>query len=496
MLDFTGKGSVYAHHRTVPIRPFVTDKSKSTNPVEDDNLIIHGDNLHALKALLPHYAGRVNCIYIDPPYNTGNEKWKYNDNVSDPKMQEWFKEQREVDGEDLERHDKWMCMMWPRLQLLKELLADDGVIFISIDYNEQHHLRAIMDEIFGEKNFRNMFAVARIKKNIKEREEVRKLNNGFNLVVFYGKSNKSSIIPPKKSQKKPARWHGFDAPELRDNESYSLFGRVPPSGRHWMYVEERAKEMIAQGRLRANPETGTPEYLLDEGTHTMLDTNWTDVIESASKFDLPNGEKNVKLIKRIISMITNKNAIVLDSFAGSGTTAHAVLELNKEDGGGRKFILVEFEDYVDTIITRRVRDVIKTQQTRKKGLVGSFTYCTLGEPLNIDEMLTGKSLPDYSVLASHLLYTTAGISVNKKLRPKNKDGLFYTMDGIDYYLLYKPDPAYLQSNKPMLNNERAKRISNSGKMAVVFGPGKHMGQRELTRMKIEFCLIPDRIQQA
>ena len=153
-LDFKGKQHIYAHHLTVPYRPLVPDAARSLNAADvDDNLIIHGDNLHALKALLPRYAGKVKCIYIDPPYNTGNEGWVYNDNVNSPLMKEWFKHQSPVDGEDLERHDKWLCMMWPRLHLLKELLSDDGVIFVSIDDNEQHHLRMLMDEIFGEVAF-------------------------------------------------------------------------------------------------------------------------------------------------------------------------------------------------------------------------------------------------------------------------------------------------------------------------------------------------------
>ena len=164
-LEFKGKQHIYAHHLTVPYRPLVPDAAKSYPPRTDDvqassvdqtpdgNLIIHGDNLHALKALLPRYAGRVKCIYIDPPYNTGNENWSYNDNVNSPLMQQWLDENGPVDNEDLERHDKWLCMMWPRLQLLKELLAEDGVIFVSIDDNEQHHLRMLMNEIFGEENF-------------------------------------------------------------------------------------------------------------------------------------------------------------------------------------------------------------------------------------------------------------------------------------------------------------------------------------------------------
>ena len=153
-LEFKGKQHIYAHHLTVPYRPLEPDETRSCNPTDtDDNLIIHGDNLHALKALLPRYANRIKCIYIDPPYNTGNEGWIYNDNVNSPLMQQWLTENAPIDNEDLERHDKWLCMMWPRLHLLKELLADDGVIFISIDDNEQHHLRMLTDEIFGAKNF-------------------------------------------------------------------------------------------------------------------------------------------------------------------------------------------------------------------------------------------------------------------------------------------------------------------------------------------------------
>ena len=156
VLNFKGKSTIYSHHLSVPFHPLKIDKNKSLinssqeNPSLEDNLMIHGDNLSALKALMPRYAGQVKCIYIDPPYNTGNESWVFNDNVNNPLMKKWLG--KETGIEDLERHDKWLCMMWPRLQLLKELLADDGVICISIDDNEQRHLQLIMDEIFGENN--------------------------------------------------------------------------------------------------------------------------------------------------------------------------------------------------------------------------------------------------------------------------------------------------------------------------------------------------------
>jgi len=152
-LQFKGKTFVQNHHLLVKYHELIPVKEKSftDNVSLHDNLIIHGDNLKALKALLPLYAGKIKCIYIDPPYNTGNENWVYNDNVNSPMMQEWLG--KVVDREDLTRHDKWLCMMMPRLKLLRELLREDGVIFISIDDNEVHHLRGLMDEIFGEENF-------------------------------------------------------------------------------------------------------------------------------------------------------------------------------------------------------------------------------------------------------------------------------------------------------------------------------------------------------
>jgi adenine-specific DNA-methyltransferase len=154
-LQFKGKSFVANHHLAVKYHQLLPNREASlTDQVSlNDNLVVHGDNLLALKALLPNFAGRVKCVYIDPPYNTGNEGWRYNDNVNSPMMQAWLKSNQPVDREDLTRHDKWLCMMTPRLNLLKDLLRDDGVIFISIDDNEVHHLRMLMDELFGEDNF-------------------------------------------------------------------------------------------------------------------------------------------------------------------------------------------------------------------------------------------------------------------------------------------------------------------------------------------------------
>ena len=149
-LHFKGKEFVYNHHLTVPYRPLIAqpEKSLGDNP---ENLIIHGDNLHALKALMPRYAGKVDCSYFDPPYNTGEQTWSYNDNVNSPIMQQWLKE-NPVNSEDMLRHDKWSCMMYPRLNLLSQLLKDGGVIFVSINDMEVNNLRYMMNDLFGEEH--------------------------------------------------------------------------------------------------------------------------------------------------------------------------------------------------------------------------------------------------------------------------------------------------------------------------------------------------------
>ena len=210
--------------------------------------------------------------------------------------------------------------------------------------------------------------------------------------------------------------------------------------------------------------------------------------------------KPTGLVKRILQVVTETDSLVLDSFAGSGTTAHAVLALNNEDDGNRKFILVECEDYADTLTAERVRRVINgvpeaRAETLREGLGGSFTYCTLGEPIDIEQLLNGEGLPSYPTLAAYLLHTASGISAGDVgLKPQNDDGLFYTNGATDYYLLYQPDLDWLSGHEGILNEERAKRISavsgGNGRKATVFGPGKYIGQRDLTTMGITFCQLP------
>ena len=548
-LDFKGKQIVYAHHLTVPAKTLEVDARKSLSRNKkiagggrlDDNLIIHGDNLHALKALMPRYAGKVNCIYIDPPYNTGNEKWIYNDNVNSPMMKEWLKGKSPVDGEDLERHDKWLCMMWPRLQLLRELLAEDGVIFISIDDNEQHRLRMVMDEIFGEENYRNMIAVRRGVKNVQRQfEEIDKLNFGCEYVFTYSKNTSfkfrhlAEMLEEIEGGGWNNHWRGTDRPTMR----YNLFGTTPESGQ-WRWSQRRSliavenyKKMVREFKKiktpvsqdaiddwyvsQDNPDldllrlssTGKPEHYVPPSDAKYLSSLWSDLKPNGSSqirnifgrkvFDNP---KSTDLIKRVVRFACgeNKDAIVLDSFAGTGTTAHSILALNRKDGGNRKFILVECEKYADKITAERVRRVIKgvpksKDDNLKNGLGGSFTYCTLGDEISVEKMLTGKNLPDYDTLARHVFYTATGQSPTKIRKQRGKDGFFYETNDRLFYLIYEPNLAFLRSTDSALNSDRTKRIANQTrtkkKTAVVFATHKFMGQKELTAMGIVFCGLP------
>ena len=553
-LEFEGKQHIYAHHMTVPIRPLVPDAAKSfpppgagTSVAPDGNLIIHGDNLLALKSLLPRYEGRVNCIYIDPPYNTGNEGWVYNDNVNSPLMRAWLAENGSVDGEDLLRHDKWLCMMWPRLHLLRDLLADDGVIFVSIDDNEQHHLRMLMDEIFGEESF-----VTNIiwQKKYAPANDAKYFSDNHDFVLCYAKNSWNSstqtgwrrrLLARTEKQDRSYRHDDNDGRGLwrTDNltvKSYSPeydypitnpnTGKdyYPAQGTCWRASRDTVAEWIAENRVffgqngRGRPQL--KRYLSEVQQGVVPLTVWTydevghtDSSRKALKeifadedrpFDNP---KPVGLVDRVLRIATGPDALILDSFAGSGTTAHAVLALNKEDGGNRRFILVECEDYADALTAERVRRVIRgvpgaRDAALREGLGGSFAYCELGGPIDTEAMLTGEGdLPSYEAFAAHLLHTATGESAgDASLAPKNDDGLFHSTETADYYLLYEPDVDWLEGEGGILRLSGAKRIRDAleasrtpggrRRKAVVFGVGRYIKQEDLTPMGVEFCQIP------
>jgi adenine-specific DNA-methyltransferase len=396
-LDFKGKSFIYTHHLGVPYRELVVVPEKSepagATPDLDGNLIIHGDNLEALKALLPRYAGKVDCIYIDPPYNTGTEGWCYNDAVNAPLMREWLKKNANpVDREQPLRHDKWLCMMWPRLQLLKELLAEDGAIFVSIDDNEVHRLRAMMDEVFGEEQFVCAFVWQKRESPDNDEEFVTATHD---YVVVYGNSRDMLEIKrlartaeadarydnPDDDKRGPWTSSDITRREYREHDFYPIklpSGRevTPAAGRSWAMPRENYEALIKDNRIYFGPKGDAMPRLKrfrSEVSDGIVPVTWwsrsdvdgNDVAkrEIARIFpDRPNifqTPKPLSLIERLLLLVPDKNALILDSFAGSGTTAHAVLALNAKDGGKRRFILCETEAYADTLTAERVRRVIR-----------------------------------------------------------------------------------------------------------------------------------------
>lgn len=595
-LEFKGKQFVYSHHLSVPFRELKVDAAKSLpaegqKPSLDDNLIIHGDNLEALKALLPTHAGKIDCIFIDPPYNTGNEGWCYNDNVRSPLMKEWLKKSANpVDKEDLERHDKWLCMMWPRLNLLHELLSENGAIVVTLDDNEIHRMRGMMDEVFGDENF---IATCLWQKNYSPKNTAEFFSSDHDYILIYAKSKTSLAIGsldrteaqegryknPDKDPRGP--WKTSDL-SARNSYSEGLYaikcpgGRIiagPPKGNYWRVSEEKFWEMDNDNRIYwGNDKNSIPQikrFISEVREGRVPQTIWfyedvghTDqakkeikqILDFENTIDVFITPKPVKLIERVLQIFSDPDSIILDSFAGSGTTAHAVLEANRKDGGNRRFILIECEEYADTLTAERVRRVIsgypftgnqreelfstkinwtdfaKKQQkilreiehieeTRgaafdkvKKeikdgvltvtgertiteqapGLGGSFTYCTLGEPIEIESLLTGKGIPAFDALAHYVFYTATGQSLETVAAP-SADGLIGETELFRIHLFYQPDTTWLRSNESALNAERVAAINKgntSGKRSIVFAVAKFMSQKELTKQRIEFCQLP------
>lgn len=560
-LQFKGKPFVQNHHLAVKYHQLVpNEKNSLTDKISlHDNLIIQGDNLKALKALLPTYGGKVKCIYIDPPYNTGNEGWVYNDNVNSPMMQEWLG--KEVDNEDLTRHDKWLCMMMPRLKLLRELVAEEGVIFISIDENEEHHLRNLCDEIFGAHNFiEKVIWNKRIPKNDKGigniheyiliyvkdssiRHEFKMPKDGIDEVYeFVAKLKKNKTPIPEAEEKLKAFYKkkGFDRGITLYNNlynNYNLWGKinvswpnaktgprydvlhpktkkptkVPDNG--WRYTEDTFNSYLDYDNLIerhdgsfvcgevwfAKDENTQPSYIkpLDSVKDFLFRSIISLKSSGGSELDdiLPGHEfphpKTFRLIKKLLQTIDDKDFIVLDSFAGSGTTAHAVHSLNEEDGGNRKCILIETEDYANTITAERVRRVIKgvpESKNFKEGTGGSFSYFELGKPIEMNHILDGTNLPSYVEFARYLFYTATGEQFDES-KINEQTGFIGESNHYKVYLIYQPDIEYLKSTA--LTLERAKALPEfKGKQRLVFAPMKYLDQHFLRDLRIDFCQLP------
>lgn len=516
-LNWIGKDKVLNHHLEVPFhvleRQYSFDEAgKHEEDNGSENMIIHGDNLLALKSLLPKYEGKIKCIYIDPPYNTGEENWVYNDNVNDPQMQHWLHQVVGKEGEDLSRHDKWLCMMYPRLKLLQRLLADDGVIFISIDVFEYAHLKCIMDEIFGIANFRNCIAVRRGIKNVQAQfEEVQALSLGHEYIYLYSKNTQAKLpklskpLELAKAGKWDTFWRGTDRPTMR----YRIFDALPTSGQ-WRWEENRTRKamknydiyisqyadkmslddffiehlMATNEKLdfvRKN-ENGVIQYYVPPQTGKLLSDNWMDILLSGS-FAGFDTEKNVLLIQRIIDWIVRPGEIVLDSFAGSGTTAHAVLNMNKADGGNRKFICIEMMDYADIITAERVKRVINGYGEGKKavdGTGGCFSYYELGEPLLVDDKLNNAVSTEKIREYIYYMETKQALPEASADEPM----LLGVHHGAAYYFNYEKDAS------TTLNAAFLHSIKTKAEAYVIYADTCVLSENKLQQFHITFKKIP------
>lgn len=575
-LDWIGKAAVVNHHQEVPTKLLHCNGEQSAGDPEAGNLLVEGDNLEALKALLPYYAGQVKCIYIDPPYNTGNEKWIYNDNVSSPEIAAWLGRAVGAESEDLCRHDKWLCMMYPRLRLLKEFLRADGVIMVSIDDNELTNLRHLMDTLFGQHNFIAQLIWEKGRKN-----DAKLFSSGHDYILVYARRKASLAgqtwraakagipeiateyhrlkklhgtdwelvseglaafyrsLPKDHPSKKYQRakfadsrgvwrdnnisWHGGGGP------TYDIVHpvtkrpcKVPTDG--WRFVEDTMRRKIDEGYVIFREDHRKPpiykSYIyVDDPTavdpsevdlegqkevlasvfyrHTQPSNDLQKDIFGKKVFPNP---KDHEILARLIRYVTadDKHCIILDSFAGSGSTAHAVLALNASDDGNRRFVLVELDGGIARDITsRRVRSAINGYETeegpRQEGLGGGFRYCTLGKPL-FDEWGSVTEGVTFSDLAAFIFFSDTGSPIPAKAT--GATSLLGTFTGRAIHLLWSAASAGAadEHSGNVLTPERLLTLPipsrNFDGPVTVYAEGCTVSPERLAQSQISFRQIP------
>ena len=575
-LEWIGKSKVINHHQEVPFRVLERQYSYDEQGQHEEdngseNMIIRGDNLEALKALLPRYERRVKCIYIDPPYNTGNEGWVYNDNVNDPKIKKWLGEVVGKEGEDLTRHDKWLCMMYPRLKLLQKLLAEDGAIFISIDDNELYNLKAICDEIFGQACFVGNISWQR---TYSMRNDSKGIPSEIEHILVYSKH--PDWVPNKlpRTEEMDSKYKNPDNDPLGPWQNTTAFapggashqgmvyaiqhpftGKMiyPTIDAHWRYQQEQMLEYMSGwakyelqelddaherakvcGLADDDVRKGVKAIVLSEPVElsskkaqevydrgqwprfyftnsgkggirrkTYMDkvggkpatnywpfseTGHTDeakkdllsIFGGKSSFDTP---KPHRLIERVLQIASNPDSIILDSFAGSGTTAHSVLNMNKADGGHRKFILVEMMDYADSITAERIKRVIRGYGEGKnavEGTGGNFSFYDLGEPLLVGDCL------NEAVATEKIREYIWFMETKTPYTPPAGDNPYYLgkHNSTGYYFYYEPQRV------TVLDYAFLATIKEKADGTVIYADRCSIGEDKLAQMGITFKKIP------
>ncbi len=518
-LNWIGKEAVINHHNEVPFHLLEDVPELSVGDPGSGNLIVEGDNLLALKALLPYYAGQVKCIYIDPPYNTGNESWVYNDNVNSPEIKAWLGSVVGKEAEDLSRHDKWLCMMYPRLALLREMLSEDGAIFVSIDDNEVQNLRYLMDAVFGARNF---IATIIWEKVYSPKSTAKNLSENHDYVILYAKQNGQwarNLLPRTATQDKRYKnpdndsrgpWKPGDL-SARNPYSQGIYsiespsGRVisgPPKGMYWRVSKENLKKMDADGRIwwgkSGNNVPAIKRFLSEVKAGVVPQTIWTykeaghtqEAKKEVVKI-LPDAQtvfmtpKPTRLLRRIMQLATDKDSIVMDSFAGSGTLGQAVLEANREDAGNRRFVMVELDHEIATKITApRVQKCV----TDKEG----FRYAQLTHPLfNSDGRINEQV--KYAELARHVFFSETGEPLPGK---KSKKGPLLDVHGnTAIYLLYNgilKDKKFNGGN--VLTSKVLTNLPSHEGSKIIYGTACRLSKQRLKEENIVFQQIPYEIR--
>ena len=529
-LNWIGKDKVVNHHQNVPFR--VLDYCYAHGEENSGNMIIHGDNLDALKALLPKYEGRIKCAYIDPPYNTGNENWVYNDNVNDPKIKKWLGEVVGREGEDLSRHDKWLCMMYPRLKLLQQLMSRDGIIAVSIDDNEVFNLGMLMNEIFGATN---RLACAPWLAEPSGGREKTKIRNGHEYILIYtngsieslskderseGKLNLKDALGKYRKGRELRKWGGTS---LRTDRPNQWFGIATPSGEivypyrndgkegHWRWSTKNSEmqkiltdpsyahwELCSYDSgvvVNGETERWVPFEKIRDEKRAVGWTSWLDKMgfnaDATSVLKQMFGEKPfdtpkpVSLLEWLVSLYDSNedDLIVIDSFAGSGTTAHAVLNLNSQDNGNRRFILVEMEDYAETITAERVRRVIDGYSD-KPGSGGGFNYYELGEPLLLPNGDLNENIPDEKI------YEYVWFTETKTAYTPHEHYHLGNLSGTAYFFFYERERITVLDTNFLREWLRPEILKTTVSHYVIYADTCAIDDTDLQRFNITFKKIP------
>lgn len=548
-LQFKGKNIIWNHHLSVPYHSleeieqlhFKADQS-------NNNLIVEGDNLLALKALLPKYSGQVKCIYIDPPYNTGKEEWIYSDKVNSPLIQAWLN--KTVSKEDLTKHDKWLCMMVPRLKLLKELLRKDGVIFISLDNNEAFNFKQVADEIFGEENFLGVVvlqtatdnnptqisteheyifsyaadkvfqdtwtAISEASAKIQEQYESLKESHTSNIALIQKKlrawvkeredslpkvthynyvDEQGVFYPGNPSNTKPGGYT-YDIIHPKTKKVCSK----PEYGYRWAETTFWAADKIGDV-LWGDDETTIPKIKkrLETVTASFKSIIYEDGRSATGELDRLFGKgffknpKSPNILKRLFEFTTEETDIILDSFAGSGTTGQAVMELNKQDGGNRQFVLIQMTESSEQEPDKNICQD-KTRERIKKVIESydfkdGFKYLRVGSPIDPETMLDGD-LPTYQQFAEYVYYLATGGHLADKSKVDASKHFVGMEGGQAVYLVYEQDMDKLTRLALTLQIAESIVKHSPGKRRVVFAPSCFLDEEYMTAMQIEFVSVP------